>query len=84
MIDKFEKIQEQIKKASDSYSCTLLETSMWNLLEAREKIDELIREIGYPRFEPQKTVVMHTPVPSKRDLRCCDICGKERCQSDHK
>lgn len=99
ILNQFELIEQSIRKAKLPFEVNpfdennqieineskVLDVSLWHLMKTIQQAENLIKEIGYPRFEPVVTNSVHyPPLVNFNKLKVCDICGDPNCTSDHK
>jgi hypothetical protein len=89
LLKQFELVEQSIKRAklpfeTDMLHKKVLEVSMYELLKANAQILNMVKEIGYPRWEPVRTAYVDYPAPKIEDLHLCPFCGNPDCGSDHK
>lgn len=90
VLNQFEVIEQSIKRAKLPFEVnmlpqTSLDVSLYELMRTIQQSEDLIREIGYPRFEPiASKSIYHPPLVDFTRLQVCNICGSPECQSDHK
>jgi hypothetical protein len=85
--DLFQKIDLDLIKAKTAYMKSdkaYKEQAMWHLIKVRDQAIELIKKLGYPRFEPVEATSIHYPPIDEFKLHTCPYCGNPDCQSDHK
>lgn len=61
-----------------------VDETLWILISQKEALEELIRMVGYPRYEPIKSASIHYPPINLNSARVCPYCGRKNCGSDHK
>jgi hypothetical protein len=86
MLYNFDQLEESISNARAAYGHggRRIDEAIFHLIHARGRALDIIKQIGYPRYEPIKTVTIREPEPKIEDLRVCPICGNPFCGSDHK
>lgn len=89
ILERFSLIESSLHRAKLPFETDLVheetkEVTMWELMKSIQNMEELIKEIGYPRFEPVVSRSIYYPPLSIKALHLCDICGSPHCQSDHK
>jgi hypothetical protein len=92
LLERIDEIKVHIQTCSDirfnetkeKLSETDRDRILWQLLQAKELIDETIKFMDHPRMKPIVTRDIYYPVMEKRMLMVCDMCGDPDCTSDHK
>jgi hypothetical protein len=89
ILKQFELIEQSVKRARLPFEVGMLqeevmEVSMYELMKIREQAANMIKEIGFPRFEAVVTNHIHYPELTVEALNVCPFCGNPHCQSDHK
>lgn len=91
ILDQFSRVDGFLQRARLPFETGLLherteikEVVLWELMKAREQLTNMIKEIGYPRFEPIVTKQLHYPPIDVHLLNTCPYCGDTECESDHK
>jgi hypothetical protein len=79
-------LESRISLARDAYKKggEYVEEALFHLIRSRGEALDLIKQIGYPRYQPVKTTSIYEPEPTLDSLRTCPFCGNPNCQSDHK
>ncbi len=86
VLHEFEMLELRISNAKDAFKKggKFIESALFHLIHVRGEALDLIKQIGYPRYEPIITKVLQEREPKLDDLHTCNICGNPECQSDHK
>ncbi len=82
-------VEQSIRRAKLPFETSMLqeevlEVTLYELIKSMEQIKILVREIGYPRFEPVTIQKLHYPIMTVDVLNLCPYCGNPNCTSDHK
>lgn len=88
LLKQFDLVRNSLNRAALPFETNMLqdkvvEVSLWELMKAKEQIENMIREIDPKRFGQRVVRTLYTPNISDDKLFLCQICGDPDCQSDH-